>query len=118
MQLLDLAARFFVLPFQSLQALYLLLDFFQFLLRFESRIHLDDIPITADVMRFHHRQQKLGPDDGRIPGAVLGMLRSGYFRSTHGPNLLTGRDQLITRTLPRPHSSSTRPMKFRSGITL
>ena len=118
MQLLDLAAGFFVLPFQSLQALDLLLDFFQFLLGFESRIHRVEIPIPADVMRFHHRQQKLGPHNGGIPGAAPGMLRSGYFRSTHWPNLLTGRDQLITRTLPRPHNSSTRPMKFRSGITL
>ena len=81
MQLLHVAAGFLVLPFEGLQAFDLLLDLFQFLLRFESRIHLDDIPIPAAAMRFHNREQELGPDDGGITSAVLGLLRSGYFHS-------------------------------------
>jgi len=39
-------------------------------------------------------------------------------RSSPQPRRSLGLNQLITRTLPRPHSSSTRPLKLRSGITL
>ncbi len=84
MQLFHLAAGFLVLSFEGLQAFDLLLDLFQFLLRFESRIHLDDIPIPAAVMRLHNREQELGPDDGGMTGVALGLVRSGYFRSIQG----------------------------------
>ena len=81
MQLLDLTSSFFVLPFERLQPLDLLLDLGQFLLRFESRIHLDGVPIPADVMRFHDREQELGSHNRGIAGAVLRLFRSCYFRS-------------------------------------
>jgi hypothetical protein len=82
-QLLHLTARRFVLSFESLETLDLLFDFFQFLLRFESRIHRNGVSIPAGVVRFHNREQKIGPDDGGMPGALFGMWPSGYFRSLH-----------------------------------
>ena len=127
-QLLDLPKRFRVLPLQRLQTRDLLFDFFQFLLRLQSRIHLDDVPILSRMMRFHDREHEVGAGDGGILAVCGHFLRRD---STSLPALfslvsstalnfyaLPCRDQLMTRTLPRPHSSSTRPRKLRSGITL
>ena len=96
-QLLDLAQRFRVLPLQRLQARDLLLDFFQFLLRFQSRIHFDDIPILLRMMRFHHREHEVRAGDGGILRAYLfapsfcitrrmPAFRPFYFRSSHRPH--------------------------------
>ena len=82
MQLLHLPPRLFALPFERLQALDLLLDLLQFLLRFESRIHLDYVSIPAAVMRFHNREQETPSREWRdFPALLLGLVRSGYFRS-------------------------------------
>jgi hypothetical protein len=67
-QLLDLAKRFRILPLQCLQSRDLPLDFFEFLLRLQSRIHLDDVPILSGMVLFHNREHKVRPGDG-------GMLR-------------------------------------------
>ena len=56
----NLAARLRVLPFQRLQTRNLLLDLFQFLLRLQSRIHFDDVPIPSRMMRFHDREHEVG----------------------------------------------------------
>jgi len=63
-QLLDLAKSFRALPLQSLQSRNLLLDLFQFLLRLQSRIHLDDVPILSGMMLFHNREHKVRTGDG------------------------------------------------------
>ena len=73
-QLLDLAECFRVLPIQRLQSRDLSLDFCQFLLRLQSRIHLDDVLILSAVMRLHNREHKVGAGNG-------GMLRA-FFRAT------------------------------------
>src|SRR5580704_20322 len=47
MQLLHLPQRLRILPLQRLESRDLLFDSCQFLLRLQSRIHLDDIPILS-----------------------------------------------------------------------
>jgi hypothetical protein len=70
MQLLDLARRFCALPFHRLQPRDLLLDFFQFLLRLQSRIHSDAVPMLSGAMRLDNRQHKIRAINGRILQAI------------------------------------------------
>jgi hypothetical protein len=70
-QLLHLAERFRILPLQRLQLRDLFLDFFQFLLCLQSRIHFGDVPILLGLMRFHNREHKVGAGDGGILRAIF-----------------------------------------------
>ena len=58
-ELLNLAPRVVGLPGDGLQFGKLLFDLSQFLLRFESGIHLAAVTVPGGPSRLHHRQEEL-----------------------------------------------------------
>src|SRR5260370_14062721 len=90
----------------------LLLDFCQFLLRFQSRIHFDDVPIPSGMLRLHNREHKVPTGDRGILRSTLRLSLSLYFCSSHPPHLqkLAGAAPAVP---PRPRSCRT--LRLRSG---
>jgi hypothetical protein len=85
-QLLNLAARLAALPIERLEPRNLLLDLVQFLLRSQSSIHSDDVPIPLRFMRFYDREKKFRASNGGMRRVRLRPTCPLYFGATHLSN--------------------------------
>src|ERR1700729_2686120 len=85
-QLLNLAARLTALSFKRLQARDLLLDLVQLLLRSQSSVHSDDVPIPFSLVRFHDREKKFRASNGGMRRVRLRPTCPLYFGATHLSN--------------------------------
>jgi hypothetical protein len=94
-----------------LQAGDLAFDLFQFLLRFQSRVHFDNVSIFSRLVRFHEGKHEVRADDGRMVcgdgwGATLNRLE---FCSSHGRRSGIARDSpqgLKPANLVTPHGAA------------